>query len=229
MDLIDFTIPYDEGREHWKGWGLSMVGGCITQLVLLDLGLVPTSIDAKTQRLFKVGGHIEDQMVEELIARGWDLHFTGKDQIKVTFEGKNGYPDGLISTSHEHHNLCFLWECKSMRKEAFYKLKSQGIMAYEGYYQQAVTYAEAMRKRGYHLDGIYFTVQNKNDQEIWQDILDIDFQTIVYLKKKMRKIRGYVKRRMVPQPKKSWKCNYCGFKQWCWSKKKGVRDTWQKV
>lgn len=233
MDLIDFSKPYPTDREHRKGWGLSQVGSCITQLVLLDLGLIPEPIDAKTQRLFDVGNRIESQMADEIRARGYALSYAGKHQMKISWGGKNGKPDGIISTKDNFGDLdkSYLWECKSMRSEAFYKLKKLGIDGYIAYYQQAVAYTRALLKRKppIKVDAIYFTIQNKNDQEVWQCLVEPDWQTELHLENKMRLIQQYVNNKIVPQPTKSWKCRYCGFNKWCWSKKKGVRDKWQRV
>lgn len=235
MSIIDLSKPYDEGREHHSGWGLSQIGSCETQLVLYDLGFVPDPINARTQRLFKLGNKIEELMIEEYQARGITI---AERQRKVMWGGKNGRIDGLLL----NHDM-FLWECKSMRSGGFTKLLKQGIDAYPHYFQQAVAYTRGLALQKVYVRGIYFTVMNKDTQDVWQSIEYPDFQTEIALEWKVRRIHKAVNtivrmtwvdgdqvfdliKEFTP-PTKQWLCNYCGFKRYCFAKKKGVRDKWQ--
>lgn len=232
MAYINWLKPLPTHREHRPGWGLSQSGNCIRQLALYDLNFIPEPIDAKTQRIFKMGDHVEELVTDELRNRQANL----QDQQKlVTWLGRRGRIDGTIEIFER-----VMLEVKSMNSRAFAICKREGVeAAYPHYFAQVVSYLRGWNK-DYpdKLRYCLFVALDKGTSEIYEELLELDWKVELALENKIKyldywvdiikKHRGCYKTVQgvlddlilaFPVPK-TWKCSYCGFKKLCYPPKR---------
>lgn len=156
IDAIE--IP-QERRPHL---GASMLGhNCKRYLWYSFHWAYENHVNAKLNRIFRLGDAIEDMIVADLGRVGMPVT---DSQVRVNgYLGHGGGSiDGRIGES--------LFEAKSMNVSNFNKVKKQGVqVGFPHYYTQVQYYMGKLK-----LDTCIFVVMNKNTQELYIETIDFD-------------------------------------------------------
>jgi hypothetical protein len=155
-------LQKDPPREYL---GMSQIGfPCAKKLWLGIHGykeeLGATENAGRIKRIFEQGEIIEDKIIKELEAAGYQI--TNRQESFSDFDGQfKGHCDGIIHkvTSQPH-----ILEIKSANKDNFEAFVKQGIGFKPEYYAQVICYM------GYaEINRALFIVENKNNQDLYSE------------------------------------------------------------
>jgi len=200
---------YYANQQQRRHLGLSQIGHkCKRFLWYKHRGHDEKKTDGRTLRLFELGNIIEAQIVFDLamigiavIKRQYQVSFTFND-ITLT-----GSIDGIVNI-----DVPMLWECKTMNEKNFAKLKKEG---YEKYSEQYKTQLHAYML-GIKLKKALVTVYNKNNSELYDEVICIDEEWII---DKLTDVFKTISMDSLPAgictDEKYFEANSCPFKEAC--------------
>ncbi len=168
-----------------------------------------------TLRKFMVGHRLEPMMVELLKKAGFNVHDVDENGDQFGFEdGKiAGHCDGFIEIDGEW----YLLEFKTSNSFYFKQFKKEGFENNNKYRVQVHIYMHKFK-----LNKCLAFVLNKDDQEIYLEIINYDEKIAKYYLK-----RGYeiLESETIPDRKYSTKmnfnCKFCNYYKECWNENSG--------
>ena len=213
VDLIKEKIDSAllEKREGPRTYlGASSLGTeCDRQLWLSFFHPKPVD-NPQTLRKFKVGHYLEPMMVDLLKKAGFNVHEVDENGEQFGFEDGQiaGHCDGFIEIDGEW----LLLEFKTANKFNFNTFKKEGFEDNNKYRVQVQIY---MHKFG--LKRCLAFVMNKDDQEIYLEIIDYDKKVAEYYLKRGHEI---LESETTPERKYTTKMNFnckmCSYYKECW-------------
>ena len=139
--IIDKAWENDAKPYRSSNIGASSIGcPCLRSTYLSFRWVSPTEkFNGQMLRLFDVGTREEDVMVENLKKIGFDIRYTGKEQLKMQIAPHViCRPDGVIFSGLPEQESPINFENKTMNRSNFDKLEKQGLRnAKPEYYDQA--------------------------------------------------------------------------------------------
>lgn len=191
--------------------GASIIGGDCTAYLCFHLrGYPNTPIKPRTQRIFRDGHRIEDQVVKDMRAAGihvMDRDLDGRQHGWQMFGGHvDMHADGLVDLEE----LCLL-EIKSMNAERFKDFQDRGIKySNKKYYAQVQMMMHAAKIRH-----CMFVCYNKNDGTYDHEWIEYDeFYASALVEKITRVMRGE-RHRLTNKPD-DFRCRFCEKRAACW-------------
>ena len=177
--LIDNVWKAESKPYHSSNIGASAIGYPCLRSTFLTFRWVspPEDISGKMLRLFDVGAREEDIMVENLKKVGFDIMYTGKEQLKMQIAPHLiCKPDGVIFGGLPEQEGPVNFECKTMNVNNYDKLEKQGLKnAKPEYYDQAQCemYGESI-ELGQTVTSTLFVALCKDDSRIYAEIIRYD-------------------------------------------------------
>ena len=175
--------------------GASSIAKKCERAIWLDFyWAIDKDVSPKSQRIFKLGNILEDEMEDFLRSSlSLDLQYTGENQIKVEIAPHFVcMPDGIIfSGVPTAEKTIHTWENKSCNKETYNKLIKDGVaIAKPEYYtqMQCEMYAASifLKKK---VERAFFTAYCKDNSEIYSERIDFDEECLNYHLDKAERIR----------------------------------------
>ncbi len=175
--------------------GASSIAKKCERAIWLDFHwAIDKDISPKSQRIFKLGNILEDEMEEFLHSSlSLDLQYTGENQIKVEIAPHFVcMPDGIIfSGVPTAEKTVHTWENKSCNKETYNKFIKDGVaIAKPEYYTQmkCEMYAASifLKKK---VERAFFTAYCKDNSEIYSERIGSDEECLNYHLDKAERIR----------------------------------------
>jgi hypothetical protein len=171
-----------EAVPRRKYLGASMLGKSCARAVqyeFLQTKKDPGSdFSARVYRIFQMGHELEEDIVQWFRDAGFDLRNEKPNGEQFGFETAGGliqgHIDGVFCGAPEGSDLTVpcLWECKSANQSKFNSFKKHGVKkANPQYYAQANLYMAYMELSD---APAVFTVINKNDAEIYHELIPFD-------------------------------------------------------
>jgi len=216
MNIVSMIDEYYENNYSPRNYlGLSQAGhDCPRWLWFKHNKYIEQPPKGRILRLLKLGNVIEDIVKKDIINVGFVLE---REQEEITFTNNNitlkGHIDGILYSKEDTSNL-YLWECKSIKKEYYPKVKKNGYENYNSQYKfQIHAYAFYL-----NLKKIYVTVYCKNDSEIHEEIIYTDFD---WIKEELLKVFDIIDDKDLPKegicPRKDfYRSKMCGYQHICW-------------
>lgn len=168
--------------------------------------------DPQTLRKFEVGKRLEPMVVKLLKDAGYQLFCVGDDQIRFEDGNIAGSGDGVIKGIDGDEDTPYLLEVKTSNEFSFKQFKKQGIDANEKYKGQVMIYMKYFR-----LSKCLFVVLNKDNQEIYMEIVSYDEFESERLIQRGKHILTLDTEPERHYNSKSWfKCQWCSWKKECW-------------
>lgn len=168
--------------------------------------------DANVLRKFKVGHFLEPMMVELFEKAGYQLFCTGENQIRFEDGELAGSADGVIKGIDGDEETPYLIEFKTANDFYWKEFKKSGIGANEKYKGQVHIYMYKFK-----LKKCLFVVMNKNTQELYFEIVELDEYEAVRLLERGKHILTMTEppERNYPQAN-YFKCRFCNWRKQCW-------------
>lgn len=116
---------YEEQRTQRRRLGLSQAGHhCARYLWYKHHGYNEPEIEGRILRLFQLGNILEDQVISDLRAAGFNVH-SQQEPVKFEHNGitLTGSIDGIVEGLIESPKTPHLFECKTASKKKFDQLK----------------------------------------------------------------------------------------------------------
>ena len=215
-DIIEAASREDENEKR-KYLGMSSIGDkCSRRLWYQFRGFTPSRSDGQTKMIFDLGNRIEDAIIKWLMSAGYLVNERQKE-----FGALNGFFcghwDGCISGLSLGLTPKVL-EIKSANSKRFTAIKEQGIAEITpSYYKQVQCYM------GYSgLDETYFIVMNKNNCELYDEIIKFDRDMFIKLEEKAKSI---IDVNIEPTKEENEECEYCQYRMLCNSESGYVQTT----
>ena len=177
--IIDKALEDDAKPYRSSNIGASSIGcPCLRSTYLSFRWVSPTEkFNGQMLRLFDMGSREEDVMVENLKKIGFDIRYTGKEQLKMQIAPHViCRPDGVIFSGLPEQESPVNFENKTMNRSNFDKLEKQGLRnAKPEYYDQAQCemYGESVELKEY-VDTTLFVALCKDDSRIYAEIIRYD-------------------------------------------------------
>ena len=204
----------DDFRSHL---GASLIGRpCDRELWLTFHWAKKRPIEARVLRLFNRGHLEEPRMVAALMAIGCQVwqHDASGEQYRITGVGGHygSAIDGVVKGIPEMPDIAILTEFKTHGDKSFKKLQGEGVRKakFEHYVQMNQYMGE------YNLPYALYLATNKNDDDLYAEIIKFDPDNYQQFKARARTIvlTKEIPARINNSP--SWyQCRFCDFKSLC--------------
>lgn len=209
-----------EPLKHRNHLGVSVIGDkCSRKLWYAFRWCKLEQFEPRMRRLFK-RGHSEEQKFADIL--GWMGFFVRtidpETKKQYAFSGVGGHYGGsgdsvaLLPWFRNDENFRILVEYKTHNKKSFTELKTKGLkLAKPQHYIQMCGYGRAFKTKY----GLYCAI-NKDDDDIYFEFLELDYNVAILSEKKAADIIGS----QIPLPRISdnpafFECTYCNFKDIC--------------
>lgn len=213
VELIDQAILKRAGEQSPRSYlGASGLGEPCDKKLWYSYKKPKSVDDPRILRIFDLGNLIEDYMVKLLRDAGYTIHTHDEDGKQFGFIDMPiaGNSDGVLMLPDGPH----LAEFKSYNTTRFSTLKKGGVHVSDPkYYTQVQIYMGEMK-----LDKCLFLALNKNDCEIYTEVIDYD-----PIEHNWSKNRGHEIAVMEAEPsrkythKSHFACKMCNWRKECWS------------
>lgn len=204
----------DDFRSHL---GASLIGRpCDRELWLTFHWAKKRPIEARVLRLFNRGHLEEPRMVAALMAIGCQVwqHDASGEQYRISGVGGHygSAIDGVVKGIPEMPELAILTEFKTHNDKSFQKLVKEGVRAakFEHYVQMNQYMGE------YKLSHALYLATNKNDDDLYAEIIAFDEGNYQTFKNRARTI--ILRQDAPPRINNSpswWQCRFCDYKGIC--------------
>ena len=210
-----------------KYLGASSLGDeCSRKIQYRYMGIKPDvdkKFDAKTLRIFAMGHVIEDLMAMYIRDCGFLLK-TEKNNEQFGFETGGGeirgHIDGVIVGGPLNMKYPMLWECKSANDKKFNEFVKNGVANTNPVYAAQVALYQAYMDLTEN--PCMFTVMNKNNSEIYIELIDFNQNLAQTTSDKAVNILEATKANeilpRIAQNDDFYLCKMCDFYQTCWNK-----------
>jgi hypothetical protein len=174
---IDAIKVFSEFRPYLGG---SYVGNsCLRHVYYQFRWYSPKVVDARINRLFRLGDYIDLQIIEALKSVGIQI-VKPQESVGGFWDHADGHTDGRALMSEKE----LLFEAKSMSSSNYKKYLKVGLKEFKSdYWYQIHGY---MQKLG--LDQCLYVVYNKDTSDINIQIIDVDLHTYALLEQREMKI-----------------------------------------
>lgn len=197
VKLQDLLDAYYESRPSHpsRRMGASSIGkACLRYIWLKFHWAVPDKFDGETLRTFDLGHTMEAKMVEDLGEIGFDIRFTGKDQIELEIlPHLVCYPDGLIESGVPGaEKTPHAWDNKIMADKYFKLVVKKGLRsARPEYYDQLQLEMYGLSKKlGREIERALITIVNKDTLQVYAERVKYDEDRIQELLAKGEAVRS---------------------------------------
>ena len=168
-----------EAQRKARGYlGLSQVGHeCKRYLWYVHNGHIGKQPDGRVLRLFQMGNMVEDQMVFDLRACGFNIYHQQREVVFTQDDVRLvGHIDGIIEGLLESSATPHLFECKSASKKKFEELEKLGSYQKwnETYYWQVEVYMLGLK-----LKRAAVFVYCKDDSRLYMERIKLDRQATI--------------------------------------------------
>lgn len=204
--------PRDKVRSYI---GASVIGNiCDAYLALSLRGFPDDPVEPRLKRIFELGHHIEDKVVEDLKAAGLQVMeldpMTGQQWTYEDFEGHAiCHTDGLVET--ESGDVIGL-EIKSMNKSKFEHFKSGGVAFSHPQYFAQMQMMMGMSK----IPEWLFVAYCKDNSEYWAEIVPFSLFYWESQRYRIERIMRDIDVHKIRNDITSWSCQSCFKKLSCY-------------
>ena len=231
----DVLLSYaSQAEQKTRGYiGASLLGHPCERRIWLDWkgekptkGLAPNELleEGKRQEKFDRGRHEESRLIKALIKSGYILLNT--QASFSAFDGNfKGHVDGIILDTELNK---YILEIKSCQERYFKAASKNGVQrTWHTYYVQCQMYMHF-----FDIGNTLFLAVNKNNGEIYQEILKKDEEEIAKSLLKITRIISHGNKipatlvaNDAPPPKMP--CQYCEFVNFCYPKWEKNKEIYQ--
>lgn len=226
-ELLDRTMKTSGDAEPVREYlGASMMGReCAREVAYAwhkttkDEG---RGFTGRIYRIFDFGHRLEDAVADYLRLAGFDLRTHKPDGSQYGFEVADGriqgHIDGVFVGGPSIPGMSFpaLWESKSINDKGFKQLKAKGVRA-----TKPVYWAQCQTLMAYmELDACLFTAINKNDSEVFAEVIPLDVSAAQHISDRAVKIVQSNNAEEFPRiaaNSTDFRCRFCDFHDRCWS------------
>jgi CRISPR/Cas system-associated exonuclease Cas4 (RecB family) len=203
----------DQPQDARFHFGVSGIGEKCERKLWMNFRWCKTEqFSGRILRLFRRGHMEELTIAKDLIDSGFDVQNFGEDQTKVDFGCHiSSEVDGIVILKDKEMVL----ECKTSSDKQFQKVKKEGIKkAKPLHYVQCNIYCY-----GLGLDSALYYVVNKNDDEIYTEIVEADFSVAEeYLERAKRIATQDELPHKITENPSWWECKFCNYHGFCHKK-----------
>lgn len=174
-DIDAFCVAHF-AEEHRSHLGSSIIGeDCLRKLVYVFRWMHKEQFDGRMLRLFNRGHKEEFRFVEWLRGIGAEVWEVTEDGKQFRMSDANGHYggslDGITRLPPKYQlNFPFVLEMKTHNDKSFKKLEKLGVRQSKPmHYKQMCNYGTA-----YEMDYAIYLATNKNDDDIYIEVVDVD-------------------------------------------------------
>lgn len=219
--LYEYLDEYScqEELKHRKHLGVSIIGDkCSRKLWYAFRWCKLERFEPRMRRLFKRGHSEEEKFQDLLMWMGFFIREIDLDHQPYKFSSVNGHYGGtgdnvmLLPWFRNDESFRILVEYKTHNKKSFTELKDKKLkLGKPQHWMQMCGYGRAFNTQY----GLYCAI-NKDDDDIYFEFLELDWNLAILMEKKAADIIGS----QLPPPRisdqPSWfECRYCNFNEIC--------------
>ena len=217
--VIDEAIMKKAREKERRNYlGMSEIGEeCLRKLWYSYRDMDKVVDDARVQRIFRLGDHVETIVVGLLKDAGLTVYDidpdTGKEYRVSDLDDKygggiDGVVVGLPESAKPH-----LLEIKSASNKRFNQLLKSGYEEWDSKYKAQIhSYMHYFK-----LDRCLVVVYNKDTSELYFERIPVDPFEAEVNKQKAQLVISSEQKLDRAYKKKNFKCNWCKYKEGCWS------------
>lgn len=221
-EAIDKAVLERASREPQREYlGASSIGHECLRRIQWDWKR-PTSVEAKTHRVFWRGHTFEKYIAEQFVMGGFDLRRGGPETGFIQADGRfRGHCDGIFYKGPEAEEVEYpcLWECKALGKSSFSQIEKHGLKkAKPEYFSQVQLY---MAYLGLTAHPAIFTVFNVENGELVHLLIPFDPEAAQQASDRaVTVLRAEENKETLPRVSDDpefWLCKMCSHRQGCFA------------
>lgn len=234
--INDYLLEKQRSRSGGvKKFYPSSIGFCSRRIVYSMLGYPSPEIEARVLAVFE-NGHSFHHRIETLLEKAGvliapelsildeELNISGRTDAVIKNPNKDAYKEthNVILKDTEGNvvyegpnNEVALVELKSINNKGFNRVRSQGPKEEHNQQLQLYMYLSGIKQ------GVLF-YENKDTQDTEEFWIDYNEKIVKEIVEKIRTVNEHVANETFPEregTRSSYKCNYCDYKEICWSDK----------
>jgi hypothetical protein len=221
-DLLDVKLLENHRNQEKRNYlGASMLGDECVRKIQLQYMKHESDISAQNLRTFAIGHCLEDLIAEWMWLAGFDLKTRNENGEQFGFstaDGKiAGHCDGIIFSGPDFCKYPCLWECKTLNNKSWTDTTKRGVLVSKPiYYAQIMLY---MTYLNLDKNPCLFTALNKDNSEIYHEIIPFDAETAQrYSDRAVQIIKASENNELLPcvsNDSSFYRCKMCGFRSKC--------------
>jgi hypothetical protein len=225
-DLLDAKLLEQHKNQEKRNYlGASVIGGDCLRQIQLQYMHRESEFSAQNLRTFAIGNYLEDLIADWIKLAGFDLRTRNENGEQFGFsiaDGKlQGHVDGVIFAGPDFMKYPCLLEIKTMNNKSWTDTVKRGVLVSKPlYFAQIQLY---MAYLNLDENPCLFTALNKDNSEIYHEIIQFDAETAQrYSDRAVQIIKASGNNELMPcvsNDSSFYKCKMCGFRDECWNQK----------
>lgn len=211
-----YTVDFYEAK-HREHLGISTIGEPCARKIWYSFRWVKlVQFPARMRRLFNRGHNEEDQFIKLLFGIGCKVHTydkaTGKQWKVSSINNHYGGSTDSIGYLPWLENLPVIFEFKTFNDKYFKQIQKETVrIAQPKYYGQICSYG-----RDFNIRYCLFCGVNKNDDDLYFELVELDWNYATQLENKARDIiTSKLPPNRISDNPAYWTCKYCSFSDIC--------------